>query len=239
MTLVLADNWLWDFWLVGDGTDYHVFYLQAPRSLGDPNLRHWNVTIGHAVSTDLEHWHVLPDAFAPATSDSWDDLTTWTGSIVRHDERWHLLYTGTSKRERGLVQRIGLATSDDLTSWTRHPDGPVLEADPRWYEQLDAGVWHDQAWRDPWVFHDAADDHFHAYVTARATSGDARSRGVIGHARSGDLVSWEVLPPLTEPFGFGQLEVPQLIEAGDRHYLLFSSDRHTQSTERRDRKSVV
>jgi beta-fructofuranosidase len=37
MTLRLPDKWMWDFWLIRDGMDYHVFYLQAPRSLGDPD----------------------------------------------------------------------------------------------------------------------------------------------------------------------------------------------------------
>ena len=232
MTLALTDKWLWDFWLVDDGARSHAFYLQAPRSLGDPNLRHWNVTIGHAVSSDLERWEVLPDAFGPGPPGSWDDLTTWTGSIIRHDGRWNLLYTGTSRSERGLVQRIGLATSDDLIRWERHAGGPVLEADPRWYELLDSDVWHDQAWRDPWVFHDPADGAFHAYVTARASRGDPRSRGVVAHARSRDLVEWDVLPPVTEPFGFGQLEVPQLVAAAGHRYLLFSSDTSTQSAAR-------
>ena len=232
MALALTDKWLWDFWLVDDGSSSHAFYLQAPRSLGDPNLRHWNVTIGHAVSNDLERWEILPDAFGPGEPGSWDDLTTWTGSIVRHDGRWNLLYTGTSRAERGLVQRIGLATSDDLISWERHPGGPVFEADPRWYELLDLSVWHDQAWRDPWVFRDPSDGLLHAYVTARAATGDPRARGVVGHARSRDLVEWEVLPPVTEPFGFGQLEVPQLVAAGGRHYLLFSSDTSTQDATR-------
>jgi beta-fructofuranosidase len=48
MPLTLPDKWVWDFWLVRDGTDYHAFYLQAPRSLGDPELRHLNVSVGHA-----------------------------------------------------------------------------------------------------------------------------------------------------------------------------------------------
>jgi len=52
MTLRLPDKWVWDFWLVQDGKDYHAFYLQAPRSLGNPDLRHLNACVGHAASTD-------------------------------------------------------------------------------------------------------------------------------------------------------------------------------------------
>ena len=51
--------------------------------------------------------------FAPAEAPAWDDYTTWTGSVVQGDDGlWHLFYTGTSRSEDGLKQRIGHATSD-------------------------------------------------------------------------------------------------------------------------------
>ncbi|NES24949.1 MAG: glycosyl hydrolase family 32, partial [Symploca sp. SIO3E6] len=49
----LPDKYLWDFWLVEESSDYHLFYLQAPRSLKDPEERHWNVSIGHAITRDF------------------------------------------------------------------------------------------------------------------------------------------------------------------------------------------
>jgi len=70
MTLHLPEDWVWDFWFAQDGADYHIFYLQAPRSLGDPELRHWNVRIGHAVSQDIIDWQILPDALHPAPETS-------------------------------------------------------------------------------------------------------------------------------------------------------------------------
>ena len=85
--LRLADHWLWDFWFARDGEEVHIFYLQAPRSLGDPDLRHRNATIGHAVSRDGRDWSVLPDALGPGPEGTFDDLATWTGSVVRHDGR--------------------------------------------------------------------------------------------------------------------------------------------------------
>ena len=227
MALNLDDRWVWDFWLVRDGDDHHVFYLQADRSLGDPDARHWNVSIGHAVSTDLRSWTVLPDALQPGPPGAWDDASTWTGSVVRRDDQWHLLYTGTSSADGGLVQRVGLATSPDLLIWTKH-DGPVLEADPRWYETLDPEVWPDEAWRDPWVFMHPDDGEYHAFVTARVQHGEPSERGVVGHARSSDLTRWHVLPPVTEPMGFGQMEVPQVLAWAGRWYLVFCSDLSTQ-----------
>src|SRR3954447_14006031 len=132
MPLQLPDKWVWDFWLARDEDRHHVFFLQAPRSLGRPDLRHRNASIGHAVSTDLRSWTVLPDALSPGEPGSWDDLATWTGSVLKHEGRWHMLYTGIGTADGGLIQRVGLATSDDLVSWTKHPENPVIEADGRW-----------------------------------------------------------------------------------------------------------
>jgi beta-fructofuranosidase len=223
MSLRLRDKWLWDFWLAQDGPDYHLFYLQAPRALEREEFRHWNVSVGHAVSQDLHNWRVLPDALRPSPADSgaWDDYTTWTGSVIRHEGLWYFLYTGGSRSEKGLVQRIGLATSVDLIHWEKHPANPLIVADPRWYELLDLDLWHDHAWRDPWVFRHPDRGDFHAFITARVNKGPADSRGVIAHARSEDLVRWEVLPPVTEPGDFGHLEVPQLVKVHGRYCLLF------------------
>lgn len=221
MTHRLDEKWIWDFWFALDGSDYHVFYLQAPRSLEDPNLRHTHATIGHAVSTDLCHWDVLPDALFPANADrAWDNFTTWTGSVIDHQGRWYLFYTGTSNEEKRLVQRIGLATSDDLLSWKRYKDNPMIEVDPRWYETLNLDIWHEQAWRDPYVFH--YDGRFHALLTARANRGDPSGRGVIGYACSDDLIKWDVQAPITEPGEFGNLEVPQIVQIGMYWYVFFS-----------------
>ena len=195
MTFRLADHWVWDSWLADDGQDYHLFFLRASRALRDPDRRHRRASIGHAVSADLENWTLLPDALVAGDEPSWDDMATWTGSTVQgHDGRWHLFYTGVSRAEDGLRQRIGSAVSDDLISWERTGAGP-LEADPRWYEKLGEGTWPDEAWRDPFVFYDDDSRQWQMLVTARAATGDPDARGVVGHAVSDDLEHWTVRPP--------------------------------------------
>jgi beta-fructofuranosidase len=230
MGLRLDARWLWDFWLARHGAEHHLFFLQAPRELGDPELRHWNVSIGHAVSTDLRRWELLPDALAPAPRGGWDDYTTWTGSVLRHGDQWWMFYSGTSHRENGKVQRVGLATSDDLVTWRRYGTAPLIEADPTWYEQLDPRSWPELAWRDPWVMPDPETGGFHAFITARAAAGEAATRGVIGHAISDDLVRWTVRPPVTRPGVLGHLEIPQVERVGGSWRLLFSSPPGTDET---------
>lgn len=231
MGLQIAGQWVWDFWLVQDDEGlYHVFFLHAPQTPKDPDLRHFSARIGHARSTDLTAWQVLDDAIVPGPVGAWDDVATWTGSVVAHPAGgWAMLYTGVSSRENGLVQRIGLARSDDLETWVKHPNNPVLEANPRWYELLDTEIWFDQAWRDPWVVYDSGDHLFHAFVTARSNSGPPALRGVIGHATSLDLSDWEVGPPIRAPQGFGYMEIPQVFSLEGRWHLLFSAPGWAQS----------
>ena len=174
MTLHLEDRWIWDFWLAVDGSDHHVFYLQAPRALGDPELRHRNATIGHAVSRDLRSWEVLPDALGAGPPGAWDDHGPWTGSVVRGGSEWRLYYTGASSTDDGLVQRVGMAVSDDLVHWARADEHLVLCADPRWYEKLGDSDWFDEAWRDPWVLaepDDASRDEYRMFICARVADG--------------------------------------------------------------------
>jgi beta-fructofuranosidase len=232
MVLRLPDRWVWDFWLADAGTDYHLFFLQAPRSLPHPEMRHRRASVGHAVSADLIDWEILPDALCPGPAGSWDDIATWTGSVIKTDGTWYMFYTGVSSADEGLVQRIGLAVSTDLVVWERGPDGPLIEADPRWYELLDTSVWHDQAWRDPWVFADPDGHGYHALITARSRHGPPDGRGVIAHAVSEDLRTWEVRPPLTSPSGFGQMEVPQVVAVDGRSILVFSTGAEHVANER-------
>lgn len=224
MTLRLEDRWVWDSWpFTDDAGLHHLFFLQADRSLVDPHLRHTHPSIGHAVSEDYRNWTILPDALAPRSTPGWDDSTTWTGSVVKGPSgRYHMFYTGTSRAENTMVQRIGRADSDDLIHWERFGEEALLEADPRWYERYEGGIhWHDEAFRDPWVMPDPEGNGWHMFITARVSHGDPYSRGVVGHAWSADLDEWEVRPPLSSPGPFGHMEVFQYVEIDGVSHLVF------------------
>lgn len=228
MAFTLPDHWVWDFWLADDGERFHLYYLHAPTSLGDPDLRHRHARFGHATSPDLVTWLDHGPIFAPGAAGEFDETATWTGSVVRGDDGlWRMFYTGAvfpDPASNGNVETVGVATSVDLYSWTRQP-GPIAAADPRWYETLGSSAWPEEAWRDPWVYRDPGGAGWRMLVTARADHGDIDDRGVIGHATSTDLLHWEVLPPLSAPgAGFAHLEVPQVVEIDGHTLLLFSCD---------------
>ncbi len=226
MVLALKDHFVWDSWYVRDGDIWHGYYLKAPRSLGDPDLRHLNASVGHATSTDLVNWTQMGHTFGPAEGPAWDDYTTWTGSVVRgDDDLWHLYYTGTSRADDALYQRLGHATSTDLHNWNRVSTGLILDLEGPNAHHYEAdhlvGFWHDRAMRDPWVMKDPTGDGWLMYFTARkAGVKEPNAGGCIGFATSADGYDWTLQPPVFSG-GYGQLEVPQVFTKDGHWFCLF------------------
>jgi beta-fructofuranosidase len=243
MTFSLDTHWVWDFWLADDGELFHMYYLHAPKSLGDQNLRHRNAQVGHATSGDLANWTDLGPILGPGSPGDFDETATWTGSVLRGpDGVWRMFYTGSrfpAADSRANIEAVGVATSTDLHTWTKRP-GPVVTADGRWYETLGDSEWPEEAWRDPWVFADPQGAGWHMLLTARANTGDARDRGVIAHATSPDLDTWTVRPPLSPTgAGFAHLEVPQVVSLDSRTLLLFSCDAPALAGARADEQGGI
>jgi beta-fructofuranosidase len=220
----LPESWVWDFWLVDDGDRYHLFFLYASKALKDPDARHHRASVGHAVSDDLKQWTRVVDALVRSDAPAFDDMATWTGCVVRGDDGlWRMFYTGATMTELGNVQSVGMAVSHDLFEWEKSERNPLLTADSRWYERVIDGNWHDEAFRDPWVYQDEAAGVWRMLVTARANHGRPDDRGVIGTAVSSDLDTWTLQEPLSDPgAGFGQLEVMHTAWIDGEHVLVFS-----------------
>ena len=210
-------------------TSITLYCLTAPKTGDHPDLRHPHARIGHATSKDLKNWTYHGVVVRPSEQPGWDDGVTWTGSVTRRpDGKWMMFYTGCSKAENCKVQRIGAAVSADLYDWQKL-DNPLLELDAAHYESYDPTRWHDQAFRDPWVYPAPDGDGWRMLFTARDPHGLAKGAGVIGQASSPDLVSWTVKEPLFGIGYYGEMEVPQLFELDGWWYCLFSnSSRHRE-----------
>ncbi|MEP2775168.1 MAG: glycosyl hydrolase [Luteolibacter sp.] len=92
---------------------YHLFHLVLPN----------HDFIAHAVSTDAIHWRRVRNAIFLGDPGDWDDLMLWTMHVTPDPHKpgaWRMFYTGLSRRDRGLYQRVGLAVSDDLYVWKKH-----------------------------------------------------------------------------------------------------------------------
>lgn len=93
---------------------YHLFHLVLPN----------HDFIAHAVSDNGLNWRRVDNALFIGHPGSWDDLMLWTMHVTAdpHDPgRWRMFYTGLSRKDRGLTQRIGMAHSNDLYRWQKCP----------------------------------------------------------------------------------------------------------------------
>ncbi len=114
---------------------YHLFFQHVPDSLT------WrpDISWGHAVSDDLEHWTELPVALTPDA----DELGCWTGCVV---EGPAILYTSVSEPDRDLGRiRAARPLDDGLVTWRRcdlvleRPDGVDVFRDP--FVLRDGNAW--------------------------------------------------------------------------------------------------
>ncbi len=231
----LPDSWVWDFWFADDGERHHLFFLYASRALHEPDARHYRARSGTPCPTTscTGRASKTPSCAGRRRVGRPRDVDR----LGRAPPGRHvvLLLHRLTLTPAGNVQRVGYATSSDLLTWTKADENPVLAADARWYETIADGQWHDEAFRDPWVFADPRGDGWHMLLTARGRTGPADDRGVVGHAWSPDLRTWELRAPLTAPGqGFGQLEVTQVEVVDGVPVLLFSCLASDMSASRRE-----
>jgi beta-fructofuranosidase len=150
-----------------------------------------------------------------------------------------MFYTGTSREDQGERQSVGVATSKDLMTWTKHGTKEIAAADPRWYRTLDGGF-ENEPFRDPWVFKIDGESQWTMLTTAAAKeSVDPRQNAVMGIAKSDDLINWTTLPPLGAPDqGFGETEVFQYAVVDGVPLLLFCCGPVWLSEERKARGEI-
>lgn len=253
-------KYAWDLWFAHDGAKQHVYYLQASKEDcdHDPENRHDLSTVGHAILENGKFTEVSnqPVFEASTTIDTWDNLSIWTGSIIKDPESNHYLFFYTSRCREDVPQaipnevvrrqNIGLAWSTDLLNWSRHPSSitnplipnPVIP-NPGETEFLD-GV----TWRDPYVF--KLGNMYHCLLTARLFPNtqygiDSIDQGgcILAYS-SNNLYDWSSSEPqiIVASKHFTQMEVPQLFweTNGDTKtfYLLFCAQTKDMSSARLD-----
>lgn len=190
----------------------HLFYLSSPAGTEDYPER-VRTTWQHARSTDLVEWEELAPAVVPGEAGAYDGGGIWTGSVVEHDGRYFLFYTGHHVGAAN-PQTICLAVSDDLISFTKVDENPVVLPTAR-YEQVD--------WRDPYVFYHEGEGQWWMLIATRLAEGPHWRRGAIALATSPDLRNWTVEDePFYVPGDTYCPECPELWSLDGRWYLVYS-----------------
>jgi beta-fructofuranosidase len=207
-----VDGWAADFIPFYWEGEFHLFYLKDYR---DPARCGEGTPWFHIVTRDLVHFTELGQALhRGGVSDQ--DLYVFTGSVVEHQGRFHIFYTGHNPhlRAQGLAEQAVMhAVSENLRDWVKLPADTFFAPADR-YEPHD--------WRDPFVFWNEQAGEFWMLLAARLRHGPSRRRGCTALCASADLTHWEVCQDFYAPGTFYTHECPDLFHMGDWWYLIFS-----------------
>ncbi len=201
-----------DFCIVRRGDLFHLFHIRGERWTWPFGYR--EIDLGHAVSKDLRVWHPLQPVVPVGAPGAWDESGIWAPDIIEVDGVYYLYYTGSDVHNN---QAIGLATSTDLLTWTKHAANPVVSPG----DWSDRAVGHDVAGRDAMVFTDRGRDRYLMYYTATMADG----RACLALAQSVDLVHWEDLGPtyIEDDRSYNRLESAYLVMHDGCYYLFYSA----------------
>lgn len=207
---------VWDPWCMATPSGVHLYHLQSAR---DEVGKAQEQSLGHAFSTDLIHWRTCPPAFEPAPNNPQDDLQSWTGCALWHNNRAYLFYTMRNKRSPD-VQAIGLAFSSDGNHFSRYEGNPVIVPDARYFATEQCPIPGMRDCRDLHIV--KAPDHagWYGYFATRRPANDLAHSSVIAVAYSEDLIHWEQMSsPVFAPECHACVEVPNVFQLGDKWYL--------------------
>jgi hypothetical protein len=217
-------------WVRDRGGTYHLFFQNEDRGSGS--------RIEHYISTDLQSLTYVGTALS-ANPSGWDSYSLWAPHVIRCGNTYLMFYTGTTGRAGDPIteQRIGLAISTDLMTWTRYPvnncpetsgDGCIYECDECWTTWSEPPGSFNQQCRDPFVIFDPSNRRWVLFATAKslnqyAVVTVAYSTNFTDWAGAGFIDATRRLPSGTggQTTG-GQAENPFVVARGAAYYLLFT-----------------
>ena len=217
-------------WIKDDYGVYHLFFHTEDHGSGN--------YIEHYTSPDLQNLDYAGPALYQ-NPNGWDSHGLWAPHIIRNGSTYFMFYTGVDGpgNDPSTKQRIGLATSTDLMSWTRYPtnncpgtsgDGCIYECNECWTSWGEPPGSFNQQCRDPFIIWDSTNQRWVIFATAK----NLNQSGVITVAYSTNLIDWtgagfiDSTSRLSAGIGGqttgGQSENAHIMSYDGTHYLLFT-----------------
>lgn len=175
-----------DFSLVRREGIYHLFYTV---NCFEANAICDDTTIGYATSPDLTNWTRHANVLENGSGFDADEM--WAPEVIEWNGKYYLFYTGVDFNGTVYVQKIGLATSNDLVTWEKHPGSPIVNCDNfSWAYWDESTPWRADC-RDAGIFWDSPNNRWIMSISGRPTADPTRM--IVGLASSTDLITWTEL----------------------------------------------
>ena len=211
-----TNGWVGDAMPFYENGRYFVMYLHDARD-GGATFHPFAMTSTTDFRTYTDHGIVVP-----CGEDNSQEDALGTGSTIKVGDTYYTYYTGHNGN-LSPAEKIYLATSKDLRTWTKQTDF-VLEAP---LNDVDRNEF-----RDPFILKEG--DVYKMLITSRAYVAAVNDwQAVILQYSSSDMLNWT----LEEPFYYNGeriLECPDVFTMGNYQYLVYSnwdwagSDRRTR-----------
>lgn len=204
-----------DSWYCKEGDTYHAFFLQTHLS-GEPQ------SCGHMISKDLIHWDYA-GVVLEGEEGTWNDFGIATGSVAKYNGRWYMLYTGVASGEN--AGGIGVAVSDDLMTWKKVGDGPVIKID---CQETEYGMGYPFEWNgetvychplaDPYIYPEPVDGEYYIFVNSQAVGYPFNRRAAMAIFKTRDF---ETFTPykLATLDDCDRIETCQVWRHNDKYYM--------------------
>ena len=173
--------------------------------------------MGHVYTKDLLHYTACEDILFPSSKeeDPEDCMQKWTGCTMKgKDGRYYNFYT---MRNAGRDQKIGVSISEDMEHFEPYEGNPILVPDQNVF---DTTFNRNMDCRDIMIIHAEDEDCYYGYFAAMADVGYGVPVGVIGVAKSDDMLHWYDQGIAYAPPFMGAVEVPDVFFIDGKWYLL-------------------
>jgi beta-fructofuranosidase len=189
----------------------HIFYLNDARN-SSPTFHPWYKTTTTNFATFVGNSESIPTG---AAGDQ--DGALGTGSVFKKNGIYYGFYTGHNGN-LDPQEKIMLATSSNLTTWTKNPSF-----------QLQASLGYDRnQFRDPIIIEDITNGTYKMLIASRSTAGIVDNnvvpwRAVLAQYSSTNLIDWTLQKPFYEDTSTFVTECPDVFTMGNYQYLIYSN----------------
>lgn len=228
-TLQHPDRHVWDFWyhFAPDTGIFHLFYLNADRTLVADDKHHMSSQVGYATTKDFLTIDWISDRVLGADPHGWDDTSIWSGEIIKINGGFLMFYTSRNQATHdGMIQNVGVAFTHHIQSFDRWFRIPSVRIQPKAPYELqhvpeDLTI---HAWRDPFLFRHQ--EQIYMLLSAKDPTKPLGKKGSVAllKAKNNSFEDWECLPSICQPGFYAEMEVPQLyLTETDDYALVYST----------------
>lgn len=123
LTSIVRDNAL-----LGEGELRLIdgWYYGTWHAYPETGYEEGSAVIGFARSRDLRQWEEVGGVLRPEDGGWWERGGLYKSWLMEHDGRFWLFYNAKDRATGRWLEQTGAAVSDDLVSWSRVSDQPLL-----------------------------------------------------------------------------------------------------------------